>query len=92
MTIGVVQLDAELHLVADSNALGIRILQTSGQGRRNIEIAHQLVALGRLIDDFDIILIHFVLVGDDRPGMFVRIARGIGIVRVRREIVAFDQL
>lgn len=92
MAIGVVQLDAELHLMADFDPLGVRILQTPGQGLRHIEITRELIPLGGLIDDFDIILIHFILVGEDCPGNFVRIAYGVGILRVKSEVVAFDQL
>lgn len=92
MAIGVVQLNAELHLVTNLDALGIRVLQTAGQCLRHIEIARELVSLCGLLDDFEIILIHLMLVGQDRPGDFVRVANGIGIFGVKSEVVAFDKL
>lgn len=92
VAIRIVELDAKLQLVTNLDALGVRILQTAGQGEGHVQEAGELVALGRFIDDFDLIFIDQVFVREDGPGDFVGVANGIGIFRVESEVVALDQL
>lgn len=51
MSIGVVQLNAELELVTDLDASGLCVLQTLGQGLWQGEGARKLIAFDRLVDD-----------------------------------------
>lgn len=92
VAVGIVELNAELQLVADFNAFGVRVLQAPCQGLRHVEIARELVSFSRLIDNLDVIFIDLILVGQDRPGNLIGVPNGVGIFRVEGQIVAFDEL
>lgn len=85
-------MNAKLQLMPDLDALGVRVLQTPGQCVRHIQVARELVSLGRLVDDFDIILVQSMLVCHDRPCDFVRVANIVRVFRVEGEVVAFNEL
>lgn len=68
MAIGVVELDSELQLVSDLDALGVRILETLGQGLGQVQIARELIAFGFLVDDIQFgPFFQLVVVRDDGP-------------------------
>lgn len=93
MTIGIVKLKSELKLVPDLNASSVRVLQTLRKSLGQNEIARELIAFGRLVDDFQVVVrIKLMLIADNCPCVLVRIAEGFGVVGVEGEIVSLDKL
>lgn len=86
------QLNAELQLVSDLDALGICVLQTAGQSGGHIQIARKLVSLRSLVDNLNVVVIHLIVVGQDSPSNLVSIAYSVGILRVEGQVVAFNEL
>lgn len=57
MTIRVVKLDAELHLMSDFNTFGICVLETSGQGLRHVQIPCEFISLGHFVNDSNAVFV-----------------------------------
>lgn len=86
-------MDSELQLVPNFDPPCVCILQASCQGLGQIQHARKLIALGRLINYFQVVvLVQLVFVVDYRPRSFVGIANRIRVFWVEGEVVCFDQL
>jgi hypothetical protein len=92
VSVGIVELNAELQLVPNFDPLGVRVLQTPGKRLRHVQIPGKLVSLRRFVDDLEAIICQLMFVGEDGSGDFVSVANGVGIFRIEGQVVALDQL
>jgi len=93
MAIGIMKLNSELELVPDLDASSVRVLKTLCKCLGQNEVARELIAFSRLIDDLQIVVrIKLMLIADNCPGVLVRVAEGFGVIGVEGEIVSLNKL